>query len=514
VGTVLLVVESLQGQGFVSARLTGEVMDLAGAPLAGVTVLVNRTSGAAMSGGLPQTTTDKDGRYELVLRFEHGKTLIVREVFAESKGYARSAPAIELPLAADTTRTLDFTLRKGEVIAGTVKAPPPNIRHVLLVNGPTIAHLSDNARAYLAESNGTFEIYLPPGEYSIQTLTTRQKWERSGVKTGERNVVLEPSPFEWSGKSLGAVFDELWEVMDRSYSYFFLKTNVDWRALKTEFRPKAMQAKSTKELAGVLADMLGPLRDMHVWLETPEGLVPTHRSSYAYNGNQKITLEMLENRVDCGRFASVGKTRIGGFGYFLMRNQSAANPEDVKKAVAAMKQLRDTPGFIVDLRRANGGSEPMAIEIARFFCSRDTVYARHKYRNGPRHTDFGSENERILPGSANAYTNPVVCLVGRGAVSSGEGFVKMMKCLPHVTTVGQRTRGASGNPKPLPLGETGITLYFSRWVDLMPNGRTFEGAGIPPDVEVNEPPEAYANSDPTLEKGLEVLRRRFDREIR
>jgi hypothetical protein len=507
VGTVLLLVGSLQAQqGFVSARLTGKVIDSEGAPMAGVTVLVNRTMGAALSGGLPQTTTDKGGRYELVLRFEPGKTLMVREVFAEAKGYARGASAMELPLGADTTRNLDFTLAKGEVIAGTVKAAPSNIRHVLLVNGSAVAHLVQNARSYLAESNGTFEIYLPPGEYSIETLTTRQKLERSGVKTGERNVVLEPAPFEWSEKSLGASFDEFWEVMDRSYSYFFLKTNVDWGALKTQFRPKAIQAKSTKELAGVLAEMLGPLRDMHVWLETPEGLVPTHRSSYAYNGNPKITLEMVENRVDCGRFASVGKTRTGGFGYFLMRNQSAANPQDVKKAVAAIEKLRDRPGFIVDLRQANGGSEPLAIEIARLFCSRDTVYARHKYRNGPGHTDFARENERILPATANAYTNPVVCLVGPGAVSSGEAFVKMMKCLPHVTTVGQRTRGASGNPKPFPLGSTGITVYFSRWVDLMPSGRTFEGAGIPADVEVNDPPTAYADADPTLEKGLEVLR--------
>ena len=89
----------------------------------------------------------------------------------------------------------------------------------------------------------------------------------------------------------------------------------------------------------------------------------------------------------------------------------------------------------------------------------------------------------------------------------------MMKCLPQVTTVGRRTRGASGNPKPWPLvqtglndygqsRQTGLTVYFSRWVDLMPDGRTFEGVGIPPDVEVNEPAAAYADADPTLEKVL------------
>ena len=118
---------------------------------------------------------------------------------------------------------------------------------------------------------------------------------------------------------------------------------------------------------------------------------------------------------------------------------------------------------------------------------------------------------RKLPASERPFTKPVVCLIGPGAVSSGEGFVKMMKCLPNVTTVGQATGGASGNPQPWPLGRTDVTVWFSRWVDLMPDGNTFEGKGIPPDVEVNEPPAAYATSDPTLEKGLSILRQQISR---
>ena len=103
----------------------------------------------------------------------------------------------------------------------------------------------------------------------------------------------------------------------------------------------------------------------------------------------------------------------------------------------------------------------------------------------------------------------MVCLIGPGAVSSGEGFVKMMKCLPQVTTVGLPTRGASGNPKPFELPDAGVTIWFSRWVDLLPNGETFEGRGISPEVKVDEPAEAYAQGDPTLDKGLEILRERI-----
>ena len=84
-----------------------------------------------------------------------------------------------------------------------------------------------------------------------------------------------------------------------------------------------------------------------------------------------------------------------------------------------------------------------------------------------------------------------------------------MKALPQVTTVGMPTRGASGNPKPFQLGGTGVTVTFSRWVDMLPNGETFEGRGISPDMKVDEPPSAYAEQDPTLERALETLRRKI-----
>jgi C-terminal processing protease CtpA/Prc len=207
----------------------------------------------------------------------------------------------------------------------------------------------------------------------------------------------------------------------------------------------------------------------------------------------------------------VGKTRNDGFGYSLRLRQSQATPDNVAKAADAIKRLRDVPGFIVDLRRANGGAEPLALNIATLFCPAETIYAKSKYRNGPRPDDFADAYERTLPASEGAYTKPVVCLIGPGAISSGEAFVQMMHCLPHVTTVGLPTRGASGNPKPFALKGTGLVVMYSRWIDLMPDGQAFEGSGIPPDVTVDEPTTAYSKADPTLEKGMAILREKARR---
>jgi hypothetical protein len=78
--------------------------------------------------------------------------------------------------------------------------------------------------------------------------------------------------------------------------------------------------------------------------------------------------------------------------------------------------------------------------------------------------------------------------------------------LPNVTTVGLPTRGSSGNPAAAEVGETGLTVYFSRWVDLLPDGAVLEGKGVHPAVVVEATAAAYQDADPTLAKGLEVLR--------
>ena len=105
-------------------------------------------------------------------------------------------------------------------------------------------------------------------------------------------------------------------------------------------------------------------------------------------------------------------------------SRSAATDENVQQAIAAIQKLHDAPGFVVDLRQANGGDELLARRIAQLFCEHDTVYAKSKYRNGASHVAFTGALPRSLAGVKDPYIKPVVCLIGPGAVSSGEGFVQ------------------------------------------------------------------------------------------
>jgi len=498
-----------------AACFKGRVFDVTGEPLAGVGVLINRVSGTPLVGDIAslKTVTDDAGSYELPWHFRPSEaTDAACQLWFEKQGFVRGERKVTIALHDGVVMQVDATLEPGVVLSGVVRVASftkrqleanPALKDTPELFTVTGANFKHN---YLTQKGGTFEIYVPPGEYRLAAGFGDQGIALAGVSAGTTNLLLARAPFPWTPESVGKVFDAWWQAMDRHYSYFFLKTNVAWPVLKEEFRPRAIQATNAAALAKVLQEMLAPLRDLHVWIETAGDFLATHRGSYTFNGNGRVTRQAIEETAQCGRYAVVGRTRQDGFGYFLMLRQSDASAELVKQAAAAIEKLRDAPGFIVDLRQANGGSEPLAQQIARLFCGKDVVYAKQKYRNGPGHTDFTPEGERVLKASENPYTKPVVCLIGPGAVSSGEGFVKMMRSLPHATTAGMPTRGASGNPQPFPLEGTGIVVTFSRWVDLMPNGQTFEGRGIPPDVTVDEPSSAYAERDPTLEKALEILR--------
>ncbi|HEV3203727.1 MAG TPA: S41 family peptidase [Gemmataceae bacterium] len=346
----------------------------------------------------------------------------------------------------------------------------------------------------------------------FQTKGTSPIKESKKEETGkaDKKPVSVDSPV--SEDVLARVFDDLWEDMDRNYSYFVLK-EVDWKALKERYREKAVKAGTARKFVAVLKEWLGHLRDGHVWIEWPLGQVGTYRAPVRFNNyNRQATLATLDEKKECGRFAVIGKIKEDNIGAVILTRQSQADAASVRQVVDFILAMKEAPGFLLDLRDANGGNELLAQEIAQQFCGQETIYAKSKYRAGPGHADFGPTHDRHLQASEKPFLKPVVCLIGPRCVSSGEGFAQMMKCLPQITMVGNRTRGSSGNPKPFQLPGLEITVYYSRWVDLMPAGTPIEGIGISPDLELNFPADAYAEKDPTWEKALEVLRKKVAKE--
>ncbi|MEN0110094.1 MAG: S41 family peptidase [Planctomycetota bacterium] len=500
------------------AMLSGRVTDAAGEPIAGATVALNNYERVRLAPLFPPpATTGAGGRYTLPLGFADGADpatpVVVKQLFVEAPGFVRDEARRRLPLLPGESATLDFTLIPGEVLAGRIETPPGDRRPSPFVE---IIDAEGRSRTRLADDDGRFETWLPPGVYTVKARGPMVRGRMAvlvaeGVRTGRRDVVVRLAERELAAVTpdlLRGAFDTLWTAMDERYSYFFLKQDLDWRDWRTRHEPDLVASDTIERFSDRLAEALAELRDPHITIETPDGHVGTFGVPYRGNWNPRAGAKTYIDPVDCGGFAFVGRTPEG-FGYVVMNKQSRATPDRVRQTVEEIGRHADAPGFLVDLRGgASGGSEPLATELARAFCAEPVVYARHKYRSGPGHDDFGNVNDRVLPAGDTPYTRPVVCLIGHRCMSSGEALVLMMKALPHVTTVGDSTRGASGNPKPVGLPGLDLAVWFSTWVAMAPDGEPFEGVGIPPDIRVDAPPEAYRDADPTLDRALEVLRER------
>lgn len=495
--------------------LHGDVRGPDGKPIAGAIVSITGTEGGASEKWPAQT--GGDGRYSLRVRAEPGIGVRVTQVSVQAAGFVRFDEefARSLSLRSDKAVELNFVLAPGEVLAGRIEVPmtrgerragikPEERRFGFSARGPSFK------RDFATERGGVFEVWVPKGTYSLE-LIGEPGWppvRLEQVPSGTRGLKLALVDLSVSEQTLAHAFDAFWEDLDRHYSYFALK-QVNWKGLRDRFRPEAVKAGTVRQFVDVLDEMLAGLRDGHVWIEwSGESIAPHATPPLPENYNRQATLATLDGLTPCGAFAVIGKTKGDRFGAFVLVQQSKADKASVDKAVSLIRAMKDVPGFVVDLRNANGGNELLAHEIAREFCGKEVVYAKSKYRNGPRHTDFGPTHDRMLKTSEEPFLKPVVCLIGPRCVSSGEAFAKMMKCLPQVTTIGMRTRGSSGNPKPFKLPGVDVTVYYSRWVDMTPDGAPVEGNGIAPDVELKLLADAHAEKDPTWEKALDLLRKK------
>jgi hypothetical protein len=499
------------------SHLVGTVRDPDGKPINRAKVHLNNAEGPHATLGGNWAFTGADGKFSLRVFVKPDNKAVVTEVLVSARGFVQLRERClveEVVLLPGKKTQTNFVLVRGEVLGGKIEVPlhgaekavgikPHQRQFVFAVRGPSFKEY------FQTEQGGRFEVWVPRGMYTIEAIGLRRG--RSGMRlehvpSGSADLKLAPTYPRPGAKALTTAFDALWDDMDRHYSYFALK-KIDWKALKHRYRSRAAAAGDLREFLEVLTEMLGHLRDGHVWVDF-EGRAPTHVSRADGNYNHDVVQKALTRPAYCGNLAFVGVTKADNFAVLVLTNQPRADRDSVRRAVEFIRAHRDAAGFLVDLREAAGGNELLARDIAREFCGKDAVYAKSKYRAGTGHGNFGPVYDRVLKAVEKPYTRPVVCLIGPRAVSSGEGFVQMLRCLPHVTTVGARTRGSSGNPRPFQLPGVAVTVWYSRWVDLLPDGTPIEGAGITPDIVVDAPQGAYKEKDPTWDRAVEVLRKR------
>ena len=301
-----------------------------------------------------------------------------------------------------------------------------------------------------------------------------------------------------------AMFEKVWRVYDQYYPYFEYK-NINWDSVHTAYAPRFKSCQNDAQFARTLLDMLGNLRDFHVGLRLADGTAQSTAFNYPRPVRHNMDWSSLINYVPNIQekpplFYGITADNIG---YIAIPEWSL---ETIQVFNSILDQMRDTNGLVIDVRMNVGGNELAAREVASRFASHGVTYAYHQFRNGLRHDAFGSPGaRRIAPSTSWRYLKPVAVLMGVVTMSTCESFVMMMERFDNVFTVGEPTRGCSGNPVNVSL-PNGIKFSVPRWKALRADRSPFEGQGIEPDYYEAFTESDWINStDPILVKARDVI---------
>jgi hypothetical protein len=304
-----------------------------------------------------------------------------------------------------------------------------------------------------------------------------------------------PSPTDYAGQ-----FDSLWTTFDQNYSYFDYK-QIDWNALRTEFRPRAASAGSETELVTILQQMLGRLHDQHVVLTSGAATLATYVPGFFVNWDAGIWQQYVGRGNPVGRGAATAAV-LSGVPYISIASWATGRIA-TSDLDALVDRFRDADSLVVDVRMNGGGNDQIAFEFAGRFARGTTVVSYVKVRNGPGHTDFtGLQPRTVSPRGSFTVARPVQVLIGRMCASSNESFIAAMHEMPNVTLVGDTTAGATANPLTFSLAG-GWSYTVSHWIEFTARMQGIEDHGIDPDVVVPASPGDFASGrDPVLDWAL------------
>ncbi len=315
-----------------------------------------------------------------------------------------------------------------------------------------------------------------------------------------------PPPTALEPARAAASFDVVWSAFDENYPGFGLLPDLDWQAARDRWRPLAERADSAERLAGVLAELLEELGDLHAWVAVGQEFTPMERPVRHLNGSYRATGALVGGLRDEGCGLAWGRT-ADGIGYLGVHGLTDSRLPAAFDA--ALEELADAWGLVVDLRFNGGGNELLGRELAGRFLEEPVAYSSHRYRAGPDHDDLGPVQRRVCePRGPWRHAAALVVLQGPWTMSSAESLAAMLSLAPGAVTRGAPTAGSSGNPTQLEL-QGGVRVSLPRWLDLGPDGEPLERRGLAPGVAVDAAPESFTDrEDPVLSAALEALRAR------
>ncbi|MUN35734.1 S41 family peptidase [Actinomadura litoris] len=325
-------------------------------------------------------------------------------------------------------------------------------------------------------------------------------------------------------------FDVFWQTFAENYP-FFRQRHVDWAAQRRRYRPMVNARTTDERLFEILRDMIEPLGDAHTGVFAGErnftGLRPgTQPTTRKLGARVKELIDRRDLRGKGKDYAAgqltfaelpggVGYLRVAGFfGYETGSDfDYAADRARLAQALdAIITPERRMRGLIIDVRYNPGGYDALGLQLAARLTDRPFLAYRKRARNDPGDATRFTRPQPITvrPAAAPRYTGPIALLTSDTTNSAGETFTQALMARPgRVVRIGQNTQGVFSDIMECPLPND-----WSLWVPneefLTRDGRTFDGAGVPPHIRtpVFTPAEFAADRDSAFDRALAVLGRR------
>lgn len=147
----------------------------------------------------------------------------------------------------------------------------------------------------------------------------------------------------------------------------------------------------------------------------------------------------------------------------------------MEKIRAALREMKDAPGLIFDLRGNPGGIGGMASGIGGHLFTQPTSLGKMQLRTG--YTNFAIFPQPLV------YSGPVAIILDGGSASTSEVFASGMQELGRAIIVGERSAGAA-LPSIIQKLPAGALFQYAIGDFKTPKGALIEGRGVVPDVPV------------------------------
>lgn len=281
-------------------------------------------------------------------------------------------------------------------------------------------------------------------------------------------------------------FEQLWKIIDEQYCFLDYK-QIDWDEIHTRYQKLITPNMGSEGLFEVLSEMLYELQDGHVNLASAHNV--SYYDAWYQDYPRNFRADLLEDSY-LGRASTDYRTAAGlkykiledNIGY--IRYESFADPVGNGNLDEVLSYLSVCNGLIIDVRDNGGGNATNSARIASRFTNEKILTGYISHKTGIGHNDFSKPYAIYLePANGVRWQKKVVVLTNRRSFSATNDFVNHMRCLPNVTTIGDKTGGGSGMPFTSEL-PNGWSVHFSAspHFDAEMNHIEF---GIEPDIKAD-----------------------------